>query len=95
MESYDPKPIDTSGILIPNEIVELTERLAENIHENWSAQRMKEGWQFGPRRDDVKRMHPCLLPYKDLPENEKEYDRITAIETIKMIIAIGYRIIKD
>lgn len=94
MNNYNPKPIDTTNVVMNEEILQLTEILAENIHDNWSAQRMKEGWRFGLLRDDINKLHPCLVPYKDLPENEKTYDRITAIETIKTILASGYRIIK-
>ena len=33
-----------------------------------------------------------LVPYDELPESEKEYDRNTAIETLKLIIKLGYKI---
>ena len=89
---YRPSPRDTSGIRLPPEIAELTELLAKNTHENWARQRMDEGWRYGPKRDDARREHPSLVPYEQLPESEKEYDRRTAIETVKTILALGYRI---
>jgi hypothetical protein len=92
--SYQPKPLDTSRVQVAPEITELTELLAKNAHENWAVQRMGEGWRYGPRRDDRKKEHPCLVPYEQLPESEKEYDRKTSIETIKTILALGYRIVK-
>lgn len=93
MKEYNPNPIDTSDIQLSRELVELTEKLAENTHDIWARGRLKEGWSYGEERDDSKKTHPCLVPYADLPESEKEYDRNTAIETVKMVIKIGYKII--
>lgn len=70
----------------------LTELLAKNAHENWARQRMDDGWKYGPKRDDARKEHPSLIPYEDLSESEKEYDRLTAMETLKTILALGYRI---
>lgn len=83
----------TSGTPVPDELLALTERLAENAHENWAQQRLADGWRWGSKRDDETKEHPSLVPYPDLPESEKEYDRITAMETIKAILALGYRIL--
>jgi hypothetical protein len=95
MAGYQPSPIDTSGVTLTDEIVELTERLAENTHDLWARQRMAEGWRYGPKRDDTAKEHPDLVPYGDLPDSEKEYDRKTTMETLKAIVALGYRISKD
>ncbi len=92
--SYKPQQIDTSHINLDPEITELTERLAKNAHEVWALQRFADGWVYGSRRDDEKKEHPCLIEYELLPESEKEYDRKTAMETIKSIIALGYKICK-
>jgi RyR domain len=89
---YQPKPIDTSNVILPQALEDLTELLAENAHEHWARQRMLEGWRCGPTRDDAKKEHPCLVPYDQLPESEKVYDRMSAMETIKAILALGYRI---
>ena len=91
---YKPAPRDTSGVRLPSAMAALTELLARNTHENWARQRMADGWRHGPRRDDAKKEHPSLVPYDALPEAEKEYDRTTAIETIKTILSLGYRIEK-
>lgn len=91
---YEPKPIDTQNIRLPEDLVELMEKISENVHENWSMGRIREGWTYGPRRDDNNRTHPCLVPYDQLSESEKEYDRITAAETLKLILALGYTIEK-
>jgi len=92
--SYQPKPIATSGVELPLELNALTEQLAENAHDLWAAQRLAEGWTFGPQRDDQVKEHPCLVPYSTLPESEKEYDRQSALGTLKAILALGYRIEK-
>jgi hypothetical protein len=89
---YLPAPIDTRAVTLPPELAALTERLAENTHDIWAAQRMKDGWRWGPQRDDQKKLHPCLVPYAELPEAEKEYDRVAAIGTLRAILALGYEI---
>jgi len=94
MSTYQPKPLDTNHIQLSSDLSELLERLSENAHDVWATQRMKEGWTYGPKRDDSQKKHPCLVPYADLPESEKEYDRKTSGETLKAVIALGYRINK-
>ncbi len=91
---YKPKPMDTSMIILPDELLELTEKIAENVHENWSEGRISEGWIYGEERDDAKKTTPCLVPYAELSEIEKEYDRVTAMQTLKLIVALGYKIEK-
>lgn len=91
---YRPNPIDTSGVRVPPEVRDLTEQLARNTHEVWARGRMAEGWRFGPNRDDEAKTHPGLVPYDELPESEKDYDRNTAMETVRAILALGYRICK-
>jgi len=91
---YTPRPIDTSNVSLPAELLTLTERLAENAHDHWAAQRTRDGWTHGPARDDAVKTHPCLVPYADLPESEKEYDRKAVMETLEAIVSVGYRIIR-
>lgn len=93
MNRYQPKPKDTTNISLTPEILMLAEQLAENAHEVWAKQRMQEGWIYGPKRNDEKKEHPCFIPYSQLPESEKEYDRKTSMETLKQIIAEGYQIV--
>ena len=92
---YKPQPIDTSDIELDQDILELSELIAKNTHEVWSEGRIKEGWSYGETRDDAKKNHPCLIPYEELPESEKEYDRNTSLETLKLIIKLGYTIRKE
>jgi hypothetical protein len=92
---YHPEPIPTAGVRLSPEILELTERLAKNTHDIWARQRLAEGWRPGPQRDDQAKQHPGLVPYEQLAESEKEYDRGTALETLKAVISLGYRIEPD
>ncbi|MDQ2829361.1 MAG: RyR domain-containing protein [Chloroflexota bacterium] len=91
---YEPAPIDTTRITLTEDIRELTERLARNTHDVWARQRLSEGWRYGPTRDDACKKHPSLVPYERLSDSEKDYDRNTALETLKAIISLGYRIEK-
>jgi len=91
---YNPQPIDTSKISLSKDILELTELLARNAHEVWALQRQADGWQYGTQRSDERMLHPCLVPYEDLPESEKIYDRKATMETLKAILALGYWIEK-
>ncbi|MGN0187977.1 MAG: PrsW family glutamic-type intramembrane protease [Candidatus Cryptobacteroides sp.] len=93
--TYTPQPLDTSDVELPGELQGLAESIAENVHDVWSAGRISEGWSFGPVRDDQNKKHPCLVPYDELPDSEKEYDRHTSQETIKMILKSGFSIRKD
>ena len=93
--NYTPKPIDTTGVALPKELNDLAEEIAKNVHEVWSEGRMKEGWTYGEERDDAKKHHPCLVPYEDLTETEKEYYRNTSQETLKLIMKLGFKIVKE
>lgn len=92
---YKPSPIDTSKVELPADLLELTEKIAENVHENWSVGRIADGWTYGETRDDDKKTTPCLVPYSELSDSEKEYDRVTALQTLKLIVALGYKISKE
>jgi hypothetical protein len=90
---YRPRPVDTSGVEIPPDVAALTELLARNTHENWASQRLSDGWRWGPVRDDARREHPGLVAYEELSEAERDYDRRTALEAIRLILALGFRIV--
>ena len=92
---YIPEPMDISSVDLPESLIQLSERIAENVHEVWAKARMDEGWTYGEKRDDIHKKHPCLVPYDELPEEEKEYDRNTAMNTIKMVKKLGFRIEKE
>lgn len=91
---YIPQPIDTNDILLPEELDLLVEQMAKNVHEVWALSRINQGWKYGNTRDDIKKEHPCLIPYEELPEEEKAYDRDTALSTLKLIKKLGFNISK-
>ena len=92
--TYQPRPIDTSAVTLNAEILALTEQLSRHAHDVWAAERLRLGWKYGPSRNDERREHPSLVPYDELPESEKQFDRNAVIGTLKAILALGYRIEK-
>ena len=91
-QKYTPQPIDTSDVKLPKELETLVEQMAKNVHEVWAQTRIAQGWTYGVERNDALKHHPCLVPYEELPESEKEYDRNTSIETLKLIMKLGFLI---
>ena len=89
---YTPAPIDTTDVTLSEELLALVERLAENTHDVWAAERIRQGWTYGPQRDDQAKQTPCLVPYCDLPEEEKVFDRNTAMETVRLLLKLGWQL---
>lgn len=94
-KNYTPQPINTSDIHLPEELHPLLEAMAKNVHEIWAQERINQGWTYGKKRDDEKRQHPCLVAYEDLSEEEKVYDRNTSVETLKLILKLGFKIVTE
>lgn len=91
---YNPQPVDVSDITLPPELDELVEALAGNVHDTWARGRLDQGWSWGRERSDAQKENPCLVSYDQLPDAEKEYDRATAIATLKVILKLGFTIVK-
>ncbi len=92
---YTPRPIDVDAVELPSDIEELVETVAKNVHEVWAKSRIGQGWKFGPERNERLKQHPSLIPYEELSEEEKDYDRNTAKGTLKVLIKMGYKITKE
>lgn len=92
---YIPQPEQTDDIVLSEELNDLVEAMAKNVHEVWAESRILQGWTYGPERNDVLKHHPCLIPYEELPETEKAYDRDTAVGTLKLICKLGFKITKE
>ena len=93
--TYIPKPAQTDDIILSEELNGLVEAMAKNVHDVWAESRISQGWTYGPERNDALKHHPCLVPYEDLPEVEKAYDRDTAVGTLKLICKLGFKITKE
>lgn len=93
-KTYTPHPVDLDDIELTPQLEQLREAIAENAHEVWAAGRIREGWTYGPVRDDKLKKNPDLIPYSALPESEKQYDRETAMNTIKLVIKLGFDLVK-
>src|SRR5688572_5046642 len=87
---YRPAPIPTGAVQLSEDLLSLVEDLSRNAHDVWAFRRTTEGWRWGPKRDDDRKEHPCLIPYSELTESEKDMDRAAVLETIKMMVALGY-----
>lgn len=94
MDEYWPRPVETGDVVLPAELDDLVEEMAKNVHEVWAQTRIRQGWKYGEQRNDELKTHPCLVPYEQLPESEKEYDRNTSIGTLKLIVKLGFTISK-
>ena len=92
---YEPQPLDTSDVQLSENLLELVEAMAKNVHEVWAQSRMEQGWTYGEQRNDVLKHHPCLVPYEELPEVEKQYDRDTSLQTLKLISKLGFKIVSE
>lgn len=91
-KSYVPQPVNTSDIHLPEELNGLVEQMAKNVHDVWAQNRMEQGWTYGEERSDALKQHPCLIPYEELPEEEKVYDRESALGTLRLICKLGFKI---
>lgn len=94
MKTYNPKPIDLSDVELTEDLNELREAIAENAHDVWALERQAQGWSYGPQRDDIKKQNPCMVPYSQLPEDEKTFDREMAMNTLKLVRKLGYDLVK-
>lgn len=94
MKEYNPKPIDLSDVNLTDDLTELREAIAENAHDVWAVDRIAQGWSYGPERNDDNKETPCMVPYSELPDEEKVIDRNMAMNTLKLMKKLGYDIIK-
>lgn len=94
-KDYIPQPIDTSDIKLPDDLETLVEEMSKNVHDVWAETRIQQGWTYGEQRNDELKTHPCLVPYEELPESEKAYDRNSSIGTLKLIMKLGFTISKQ
>ena len=91
-KKYIPLPVDTTNVSLPDGLDSLVEQMSKNSHEIWAESRIRQGWTYGELRNDELKTHPCLVPFEELPDSEKEYDRKTTIDTLKLMMKLGFKI---
>ena len=91
---YVPAPADLSDIGLPEGISGLVEKLAENEHEVWASGMTGDGWTHGMVFDEFKKTTPRLARYSELSEEERDIDRKAVVQTLKMILKLGYEIVE-
>lgn len=90
--SYSPQPIDMSSAIVPNVLAAHVPKIAAQMHFEWSQSKHLDGWQYGGVRDDAKKLHPCLVPMRELDEAARLRNIRAVEETIKGALVLGYRI---
>ena len=93
-DTYQPKLLDLRHTPLPEDCAELLEAMAENVHDMWALERQSEGWTYGPQRDDEKLLSPDMVPYGELPDSERQYDRKVASDTLRLLTVLGYKVVK-
>ncbi|XP_030299704.1 ryanodine receptor 3 isoform X4 [Sparus aurata] len=90
--NFDPKPISTANIALPEKLEHFANKYAEHAHEKWSAEKVLLGWKYGDCVDEKAKIHPQLRTYKGLTEKEKEIYRWPIRESLKSMLAMGWSI---
>ena len=62
------------------------------LHEQWCAEKKREGWIYGPMKDPARKQHPCLVPYGELSSEQQAKDRIFGAVVRAMGAALGAKI---
>uniref|UniRef100_A0ABM5FAI2 Ryanodine receptor 3 n=1 Tax=Pogona vitticeps TaxID=103695 RepID=A0ABM5FAI2_9SAUR len=89
---YKPAPLDLSEVkLLPSQEV-LVDKLAENAHNVWAKDRIKQGWTYGIQQDLKNKRNPRLVPYSLLDERTKKSNRDSLREAVRTVAAYGYNI---
>ncbi|XP_074531886.1 ryanodine receptor 2 [Halichoeres trimaculatus] len=91
---FDPQPIDTSNVSVPERLEFVVNKYAEHTHEKWSLDKFANGWVHGEQLCENTKVHPLLKPYRALAEKEKEAYRWAIKETIKSMLAFGWTIVR-
>ncbi|MBN3304979.1 RYR3 protein, partial [Amia calva] len=90
--NFDPKPISTANISLPEKLEYISNKYAEHAHDKWAAEKVPSGWKYGETLDEKIKTHPLLRPYKSLTEKEREIYRWPVKESLKSMLAMGWNI---
>ncbi|XP_037606362.1 ryanodine receptor 3 isoform X4 [Sebastes umbrosus] len=89
---FDPKPINTANISLPEKLEYIANKYAEHSHDKWSSEKVSAGWKLGDSLDEQAKTHPLLKPYKALSEKERETYRWPVKESLKSMLTMGWNI---
>nr|XP_042717007.1 LOW QUALITY PROTEIN: ryanodine receptor 1 [Chrysemys picta bellii] len=85
--NFDPKPVETLNVIIPEKLDTFINKYAEHTHEKWAFDKIQNNWTFGETIDEEAKTHPMLRPYKTFSEKDKEIYRWPIKESLKAMIA--------
>jgi hypothetical protein len=68
--------------------------LAEREHERWMRERRAQGWTYGAVRDNARKLHPAMVPWDDLDEEDKDKDRNAIRATPAILRDAGFQILR-
>ncbi|XP_071891691.1 ryanodine receptor 2 isoform X3 [Anas platyrhynchos] len=90
--NFNPQPVDTSNITIPEKLEYFINKYAEHSHDKWSMEKFANGWTYGETYSESAKVQPLMKQYKLLSEKEKEIYRWPIKESLKTMLAWGWRI---
>ncbi|NXB35105.1 RYR2 protein, partial [Eulacestoma nigropectus] len=90
--NFNPQPVDTSNITIPEKLEYFINKYAEHAHDKWSMEKFANGWTYGETFSESAKVQPLMKQYKLLSEKEKEIYRWPIKESLKTMLAWGWRI---
>ncbi|XP_057257160.1 ryanodine receptor 1-like, partial [Pezoporus wallicus] len=85
--NFDPKPVETLNVIIPEKLDGFINKYAEFTHEKWAFDKIQNNWSFGEAVDEEAKTHPMLRPYKTFSEKDKEIYRWPIKESLKAMLA--------
>ncbi|XP_030130381.4 ryanodine receptor 3 isoform X8 [Taeniopygia guttata] len=88
--NFDPKPVSTSNLVLPEKLEYIVSKYAEHSHDKWAFEKTNSGWKYGVSLDENMKTHPLIRPFKTLAEKEKEIYRWPARESLKTMLALGW-----
>ncbi|XDC62019.1 hypothetical protein R6Z07M_013201 [Ovis aries] len=92
--NFDPRPVETLNVIIPEKLDSFINKFAEYTHEKWAFDKIQNNWSYGENIDEELKTHPMLRPYKTFSEKDKEIYRWPIKESLKAMIAWEWTIEK-
>uniref|UniRef100_A0A3P9P1N7 Ryanodine receptor 2 n=1 Tax=Poecilia reticulata TaxID=8081 RepID=A0A3P9P1N7_POERE len=90
--TFTPIPVDINKVVLPPQLEDIREKMAENFHKLWVKDRIDLGWTNGPVKDEGKQHDPCLVEFAKLPEQERNQNLQMAEDILKTVLALGFHI---